>query len=217
MPTHRSSLGPKINSDLALGNYRVLLINALSSFNTTTDLAQILQYECLQTVGGYAPQSFTYTPNTSTFDTGTGYQTTPDLTVNFSESISGDGYAHTHVLLWQGRGARANQLVDSINTSTYQITATAHLLIDGDQAFITSTGTLPDGLAIQRYYVKAVDLDTIEFYTDADLTNQVSISDSGTGTLYLRYATGYLDKYDTLTGTIEAGQTKPVIVTYERQ
>lgn len=217
MPSHRESLGRKVDVDLAIGNVSVLLINALSSFSETTDFAQILQYECLQTVGGYAPQTFTYTAGTSTYNSSTGYQTTPDLTVNFTEPLAGAGYDHTHILLWQGRDARANQVVDGIDTSTNQITVNGHLCVDGDRAFLTSSGTLPGGLTVQRYYVKAVDLDTVEFYTDEDLTTIVDITSSGTGTLTFRYATGYLYEYSTLNGTIEAGQTKPVIATYERQ
>lgn len=217
MALHRAALPESIDNELALGNFRVLLINALAAIDNATDPAAILQYECIQTSGGYAPQAYTYTQNSSTYNADTNWQQAPDVFAQFTESGAGSGYAHTHALLWQGRGATANKLITSVNASTDQIACANHGLINGDRAFVRSTGTLPGGLAIQRYYVKAVDLDLFELYTNEALTSKVNITSAGAGTLYLQYANGVPFALQSITGTINPGTTKTIIASYQIQ
>lgn len=210
---HRESLPVLVDRTLSLGDFRVLLTDAIGGVSDTTSLAEILDGEPFQAVGEYNPQNFTYTAGTSTYDATSGYQKAPDVTVEFSSASV--GFSHTHVLLWQGRGTTANKQISSIDTSTDVITVTAHGLLNGDRAFIRSTGSLPGGALVQRYYVKATGLDTLELYTDSALTTKVNLTSTGSGTLYLQYATGNLFDYTSNPGSVNAGQTKSFIVSYQ--
>lgn len=217
MALHRAALPKTINNELALGNFRVILVNALSAIDNSSDPAAILQYECIQTAGGYQPQAYTYTQGSSIYNSDTNWQQAPDVFAQFTESVSGAGYVHTHAVLWQGRGATANKLITSVNASTDQIACASHGLINGDLVFVRSTGTLPGGLSIQRYYAKAVDLDLFELYTNEVLTSKVNITSAGAGTLYLQYANGVPFALQSITGTINPGTTKTIIASYQIQ
>ncbi|WP_328683131.1 hypothetical protein [Streptomyces sp. NBC_00343] len=73
----------------------------------------------------------------------------------------------------------------AVNTSTDQITVTAHGLptSPGWAVVFTTTGTLPTGLvAATTYYAKRIDANTLEVYTDAALTSKVDLTAQGSGT-----------------------------------
>jgi hypothetical protein len=198
-------------------NLSIILINAGETLSVTTDEAVILQYEPLQVTGGYQPWALTYTAGTSYFDSVRGYQRTPDFNPTFSEESGGLGYSFTHIFLWQGRSpTQANKAVTSVNASTNEITVTAHGLSSGDRAFVTSSGTRPGGLTIQRYWVEAVSANVIKFHTNSALTAEVDITSSGSGTLTLRYANGTPFYYDPLNGTVNAGAPRTFQFFYER-
>jgi hypothetical protein len=214
---HREALAVRLETEMDLPNFRIVLVNVLGGVGDTTALAEILDGEPFQTAGGYASQPFAYTGGTSTYDPVIGYQRTPNVTVEFTEAVGEAGYAHSHVCLWQGRGAVSNKQIVSLDTSTDIINVNAHGLVNGDRAFVRSSGALPGGALIQRYYTKVLSLDTLELYTDAGLTTKVNFTSQGSGTLYLQYANGNLFDYASNPGQVNAGQTKSFIVSYQVQ
>lgn len=217
MPTHRSALPVLLDRQMTMTNYSIILINSGETLSVTTDEAAILQYEPLQVTGGYQPWALTYTAGTSFFDNVRGYQRTPTFNPVFSEESGGLGYSFTHMFLWQGRSpTQANRAVTSVNSSTNEITVTSHGLSNGDRAFITSTGTRPGGLTIQRYWVEVVSASVIKFHTASTLDAVVDITTAGTGTLTLRYANGVPVYYDALNGTVNAGAPRTFQFFYER-
>jgi hypothetical protein len=210
MSNTRAALAKRIDLELTQSNIYIILLNVTGTISATSSDAEILQYECIQSAGGYAPQPLSYTAGSSTFDTGSNYQKY-DATVAFTEAVSGAGYSFTHAARIQGRGANANKQVSSIDTSTDRLTVLNHGLTNGDFVFVTSTGTLPGGLSIQKYYAKTIDADNLELYTDSALTAKVDITSAGTGSAYLRYANGTVMFFDSITGTINPGDEKSII------
>lgn len=88
--------------------------------------------------------------------------------------------------------APESQAVTAIDTGTDALTVTAHGFTTEDDILVhmATGGTIPSGLSSStRYYVRAVDVDTLTLHpTAADATantNTVNITDSGTGTLYV--------------------------------
>ncbi len=213
---HSSGLKVRLENELTtLPDFYVILINALEAFDDETDLAAILQYEVIQEAGGYAPQPFTYTPGSAIYDAASGWMSAPSVIAQFSEALSNDGIDHTHVALWQGRGPTANKIINSVNTTTSRIVCNGHGLSNGAQGFIRSTGSLPTGLAIERYWIKVIDANTIEFYTNDTLTTQKLFTTTGTGTLRLQYASGALFEYENNFGSINPGSTKSFDFVYQ--
>lgn len=87
-----------------------------------------------------------------------------------------------------GGGAKTDTFVDAnVNTGTDRITLTAHDLVSSESCTLTTTGTLPTGLATSTtYYIKVIDANTIELYSNATLATIVDItaaSGGGTHTL----------------------------------
>jgi hypothetical protein len=185
-------LKQRADAELALPHYRVILINATTGLDSSTSAADILSQEAIQTTGGYQSFAYTYAAGSSSYNSTLQREVAPDVIASFTEAADGTGYDFTHVGLWQGRGARSNRPITSVNATSNRVICAAHGVTTGSLGFVRSTGTLPGGLAIQRYYLKAIDGDTLEFYTDSALTNQVDITSSGSGSLYLVYADGEL-------------------------
>lgn len=209
MSKHESGLLARLEADLALPDFSIILLNALTAIDDETDIAEILQYELIQdTVDGYNPQEYSYTAGTAIYDATNQWAVAPNVLAEFSEAVSNAGMTHTHVVFWQGRGLTANKQISSVNTSTSRITLTGHGMTNGDLGFVRSTGTLPAGLAIELYYIKVIDTNTLELYTDSALTTQKTFSTSGTGTLYMQYANGSLWEYESNSGTINPGSSK---------
>jgi len=70
----------------------------------------------------------------------------------------------------------------AVNTTTDRITITDHNHWNADEVTLTSTGTLPAGLALATtYYIKNIDDDTIEFYSDSGLSSIVDITAAAGG------------------------------------
>ncbi len=79
----------------------------------------------------------------------------------------------------------SNTFVDGdVNVGTDRITITNHGFVSSQQVQLTTTGTLPAGLALAtNYYVKRIDADIIELYTTSSLTSIADITAAaGTGT-----------------------------------
>ncbi len=79
--------------------------------------------------------------------------------------------------------ASADTFVDGdVNTGTDRITLSDHFYADSQAVTLTSSGTLPAGLALATtYYVKSIDKDTIELYTTAALSVIVDITAAAGG------------------------------------
>jgi len=77
----------------------------------------------------------------------------------------------------------ADTFVDgNVTTGTDRITLTAHFHANADEVTLTTTGTLPAGLALATtYYVRSIDVDTIELYSDSGLTSIVDITAAAGG------------------------------------
>lgn len=86
-------------------------------------------------------------------------------------------------------------LVTAINTGTEELTITAHGLTTGDDVLVhvATGGTLPTTIPAlvntTRYYVRAVDANTVKLYTSASDagtdTNAINFTAAGTGGFYL--------------------------------
>ena len=86
------------------------------------------------------------------------------------------------------------------------ITSNAHGLKDKDMVVLTTSGTLPAGLATGTvYYVKRIDANTFYLHTTSQLetVDRVDITDTGTGThTFTMHDVGYtqdIEDYDTVT------------------
>jgi hypothetical protein len=104
------------------------------------------------------------------------------------------------VLQWNGPTPFTDTFVDGdVDTSTNRITVTGHSFTNGDYASLTTTGTLPGGLSSAtdtKYYVSVVDANTIELYSDRQLTSIVDITSNaggGTHTISITNACLYLN------------------------
>ena len=69
-----------------------------------------------------------------------------------------------------------------VTTGTDRITLTAHAFVNKTLVQLTTSGTLPAGLALATdYYTKYIDDDTIELYSDSDLSSIVDITAAAGG------------------------------------
>lgn len=212
MPITRAGLAAKLDRELSIGNFHLILLNAPSGFQPTDDLATILQYEPLAT-WGYTPPAYTYTSGTSSYNATSGLQETPVVTVQFNATTT---YSYTHIGLIQGRGATPNRTVASIDLATDVLTIPSHGLVDGDRGFVTGTDSNPGGLTIQRYYVKVLTSTTIELHTSPALNAKANITNAGSGLIRFRYANGNLWDYKAESGVINAGNLRSVEFIYRK-
>lgn len=189
--------------DLTLteGDFRVILCNLTTSITPTTPEAEILAAEAIQVASGYQAQAFTQT--SVTWDEDLGYVTASQA-VSFTAPSGGDPYQYNFVGIWQGRGANSNKPA-TVDPATDQATVPIHGCVNGDRGFIVGA-TQPTGMAIVSYYLKAIDANTLEFYTDQALTTKVNIQDTGVGSLRFVYANGCLvDGGDEPLSTVQPG------------
>lgn len=106
------------------------------------------------------------------------------------------------------------------------ITDTAHGLKDKDMVVLTTTDTLPAGLAVATvYYVKKIDANTFYLHTTPQLetADRVNITDTGTGThTWTMHDVGYtqrIDDFDTITiifGSADSCQQKIQFLTSDQ-
>lgn len=201
---------------LALGNYRVILCNAIGALLPDTDPAEILAAEVVPTEDGYA--SVAYLPASGAYNSVSLKWEWADVSVGFTEAIAGSGYQFTDVVLWQGRGAVSSKPIASIDAIADTITCTAHGLIDGDFSFVASEGVLPDGLTIQRYYTEVIDTNTVKLHTTETLDSPVDLIDEGIGALRLVHANGaFVDSQNFGLTTVNPGGTQSFIIRWKRR
>ena len=116
----------------------------------------------------------------------------------YTENNTGDeveltSHANCHGNILTLLGAATTGVVDNtgnqdtfvdanVTTGTDRITVTGHPFSNSDLALLTTTGTLPAGLATStRYYIKSIDADTIELYSDQTLASIVDITAAAGG------------------------------------
>ncbi len=98
-----------------------------------------------------------------------------------------------------------------INATTNRITATAHGLVDSDRVYYdirtgsTAAGGLTPGIGT-LYFVKRIDANTFELYTDAGLTSIVDITSVGLGTQFVQKVTPITVGAAGVTVTFPSGQ-----------
>lgn len=75
----------------------------------------------------------------------------------------------------------------------YQFTINNHGLSSGDRALLSATAKGPtltspgtDELPLDGYYIKVIDVNTIELYVNSGLTNRVDFNDQGVGNLIIK-------------------------------
>src|SRR5687768_1131802 len=107
----------------------------------------------------------------------TGYSESFDL--DRAESISAQCVLEEHIIAEEAFAADTD-----VNTTTDEITVTGHGFVMGLKGTLTSTGTLPAGLAAATdYFVIVVDANTIKLadsYENAEAGTAIDITDVGT-------------------------------------
>lgn len=194
------------------GTFYVMLLNDSGTIDSSSNAAAIVSKEVMG--NGYTRQSIT-------FDTsGIAYNSTSQIAELASSSsvsftASGGAIAYDGIAVWRNNKSFAARTVSGVNTSTNRLTVTAHGLSDTDPVAVTATVSVPGGLLEDTlYYVNSVDANTIELYEDADLIAIADITDSGSGTIYIRTASGDPARFYSIAPTsINAGQTKSIAIT----
>jgi len=86
--------------------------------------------------------------------------------------------------------------ISSVDTITQQMTSVGHGAATGQTISFTTTGVLPSGLFLYRtYWIKVIDVDTIEIYANSTLTVLAGFTDGGTGIITVKTMTINRDKY----------------------
>lgn len=200
---------------LALGNFRVILCNLAEAPLLHTDPAIILNGEMVQQTGGYA--SVAYAPINGSYNPTTQKWNFEGVNTNFSEPANAAGYQFTDAVLWQGRGAISNKPIQSIDTLNDTISCNMHGLVSNDLAFVGSTGSVPGGLDLQRYWVEMIDTNTVRLHTNEALTAPVDITDEGSGTLRLIHANGAIVNSQNFgLNTVNPGSSQSFVVNWNQ-
>lgn len=186
-----------------------------SSITNSYTLAQIIQDE-LPEINGYARVTFTTTADSSAYDSSLSAWKWVQAK-NFTSSGSALTY-NVIGTLYNSVGTWASKVVSGINTTTDQLTVTAHGLSSATPVTLTvdSGGTYPvNGQSVTAttvVYVKNISTNVLELYTDVGLTTIVNFSTAGSGTIRIRNCSGNWDLVDVQTSsqTIGVGLTIPV-------
>lgn len=186
--------------------FRILLCNG-GSLTTASTAATIVSNEVVG--NGYSRPSLTF--GTVAYDSGDARAEIPS-TVSGTFTASGGSIQYDTIVLWRGADSVTALTVGSIDTSTNRLTITSHGRTNGDKVAVTATTTIPSGISANTlYYVKSIDANTVELYTDSGLTSIVDITSSGSGTIRLRLCNGDPARiYTTSTQTINDGSSQTV-------
>lgn len=163
-----------------------------TSLNATSTPEAIFSSEILPS-NGYTRASHSYAATDGGLDSNNNLYM-PQVQVTFTATGGPLSWSSAFILL-NGKSASGMSFQSSdVNTSSGQITLTNHGLINGDRLMFAADpagGSLPGGIqSTVRYYVKQVDANTLTIYTDLALTQQVSFTNAGTGTMQAIYASG---------------------------
>lgn len=181
-----------LKADLIYRNKTVQIGLSTAALTANSTISDIFSSELLGAFG-YARVNSSFSTSDGTYNFSTLEFTLPTITATFT--------ARSGIWQWQsafvalGGAYNASRAFNSaaVNPTTDRIALALHNLTNGDRLLFTheALGTLPGGCdSTTRYYVKAVDANTIELYTDAALIQRVDITDTGSGTMYARYASG---------------------------
>jgi hypothetical protein len=138
---------------------------------------------------GYARQAITYGTAASGSRSNSSALSFPASTGNQGRFVAGGIWsASTSGVLryfeWLGKETSKYFQPADVNTTTNRITLTGHGWSDGDSAVIrTPAGsTIIAGASVDtEYFVKAIDANTIELYTNSGLTTILDITSAGAG------------------------------------
>lgn len=119
----------------------------------------------------------------------------PQLVFNLAASSAQLDFIQLFLLAGGSANAPKQFTTSAINVSTNEITVPQHGLTTGDRVIITTTGTLPTPLQATTLYVALV-VDTTKFKLAqvATPTTEIDITATGSGTFYLKYANGVVDR-----------------------
>ncbi|MBD3882188.1 hypothetical protein IFO70_10495 [Phormidium tenue FACHB-886] len=212
MPTFPETAAKTV---LALGNFRIILCNLAEPPKLHTEPALILNGEMTQAIDGYA--SVAFAPINGSYSEATQKWSFEPVNAVFSEPAAGTGYQFTDAVLWQGRGAISNKPIQSIDTANNTISCNMHGLVSGDYAFVGSTGSLPTGLATQRYWVQVLDTNTVRLHTNQALSAPVDLTGEGFGSLRLIHANGAIvDSQNFGLNTINPGASQSFVIGWKQ-
>lgn len=155
--------------------------------------------------------------------------------VRFETGITRSGYGHltrgTDFTKYVGIAANAHRypfgvqasvtatiLTDTftdgdVTVGTDRVTLTSHPFTSGQLARLFTSGTLPAGLALAtNYYIKSIDANTVEFYSDSALTSIVDITAAAGGGTHTIVVAALTEDYNI--DTVVETSTGSYTVTY---
>lgn len=169
---------------------RICLSNTALTVNSTPE--EVFASELLPQ-NGYARISQAIATDAGIYNSSTEELTLPILNATFTASGAALEWRSCFVLIGGSATASKSFTAASVDPAADRITLAAHGLANGDRILFTpeATSMLPGGIASSvRYYVEAVDLNTIRLHANLALSSLVDITNTGSGTMYLRYASG---------------------------
>lgn len=175
-----------ISAAPTVSQYRFLLTNG-ATITRTMSKAEIASYELLP-LNGYTRK--TYNPGSGVWDAA---QLRYELaTVTANVTASGAALQWSAIVLWSNSPTDSAALtISAVDTANDRFTITGHGQINGTEVAITSTGTRPAGTAPNTlYYLKSIDTNTVELYSNVGLTTKIDLTSAGTGTHSLRLIGG---------------------------
>lgn len=182
-------LNYKLNT-LFRGKTLVLCLSSSTNLTSTSTPEVIIPTEIYGTTG-YTRQAHTFASGDGNVASNTG--TMPQIQFTFTAGSVALSWSSAFILLGGKTTAGVTFASSGVNTSNGQITIANHGLLTGDQVmFAPATGgTLPGGTANNiRYYVVALDTNTITLYSDAALSQLVALSSQGAGNINCLFASG---------------------------
>ncbi|MBE9178590.1 hypothetical protein IQ268_08465 [Oculatella sp. LEGE 06141] len=188
--------------------FSLLLCNPVAPLTRQSSAYDVIASEVAQTTG-YVPQP--YLADVGTYDSVQKRFELPSEMLTFS--AAGGTIQFVQAVLWQGRSGAANKPIAAVDLVNSQLQVAAHGGTDGDRVIVTSSDTVPGGIAAQIYYLKSVSANLIELYQDQALLTKVNLTNAGAGDHTLRFANGYpvwVATYDLI--TISDGNTETIAV-----
>lgn len=191
----------------ATKHFMLLCSSAVSRSDT---LISIIPNEVLPATG-YIRQNMSF--SAGAYDAIEQRYELPTITVNFT-AVGSDILWRSAIIL-NDASSPSSVPISAVDIATNRLSATAHSFVNSDRVLATvdAGGILFSPVTAGIfYYVKAVDANTIELYSDALLTSIVDLTTTGTAPYRLRNANGSIAYVLDMgaTQTIAAGSILPV-------
>lgn len=165
--------------------FRVLLCNG-TTITSDMSKAAIASAELLQE-SGYQRQA--YLPGQGSYNAARKRYEFPTVRVEFD--AAGASLQWSAAVLWADSNSVSSKIIQAIDTGSDRLTIPAHGLINGDEVAVTSTGAMPGGvMANTVYWIKVVDVNTVELHTSSGLNSLLDLTSAGSGTINLRLCSG---------------------------